>query len=302
MLSTLLRKFIGLILITVSVYINPCLASRTDLADQGNDSDAESNHTTSTPIFGHETEAPFTSVPKSSSQELSANADVPRNDTFTAPSDSLAAPPQKPTQSDNDTMGFVTVATAKPAFKICDCMYKTLSIPEPTTPYTSIEIVRCMCFTAFNPASFQNNPDLTHLVLTDSHLNFSGSEEKIGEGCPNIVHIDLQGCSDLSVGNQAPITPERFAQLAHPDVLLRILSAQCQLLIKNPERSEECYTVEEMKAKFLQSVVEWRSVQKSQEGIYQRIMAILAAGISEFDPTKVAGFGVRAIIKAGTGI
>lgn len=157
-------------------------------------------------------------------------------------------------------------------------------------------------FYCIQPCKFSKQSRFTHLVLTDSHLNFSGSEEKIGEGCPNIVHIDLRGCSDLSVGNQAPITPERFAQLTHPDVLLRILSAQCQLLILNPERYEECYTVEEMKAKFLQSVVESRSVQKSQEGIYQRIMAILAAGISEFDPTKVAGFGIRAIIKAGTGI
>jgi hypothetical protein len=323
MLSTTLRKLLSLLLINVSLLFNPCHASDSNFGDPHDDSDAESSHTTSAGasvgrfVPDSKPDASvirFTLDRPPSSHEVSADdaatiageinpaegRDV-ANGTFTHTIIPIVTTPSKALLL-ADVDEYVNVTNTQPGFTINDGMFTTLIIPESITPYKMISLVRCVCFNSLDPSSFQNNLALTHIILTGSHLNFLGSEEKLGEGCPKLEHIDLRGTADLSIDKDTPITPERFAQLIHPDVLLRILSAQCNVSILNPEHEGTCYTVDEMKAKFLRSVVELRSAQKSQEGIYQRIMAVLAAGINEFDHTKLAGVGVRAAIKACTGI
>lgn len=334
MSSIKLRILLSLVLISISLLFNPCQASNSIFGDPDN-SYAGSSHTTSarasvTRLAGgytrdedegseqsssnHASVARFVPDPPQYQPDTSADdaATVPAdidaspNGTFAAPSPDSAAP-HKPAQLEEasllaDVEEYVNVASTQPGFNINDGMFAILMIPESTTPYKKISLVRCVCFNPLNPSSFQNNPELTHIILTDSHLNLLGSEEKLGEGCPKLEHIDLRNTVDLSIDKDTPITPGRFAQLAHPDLLLRILSAQCKVSILNPEHEGTCYTVDEMKAKFLRSVVELRSAQKSQEGIYQRIMTVLAAGINEFDLKQLLGVSMRAAIKAGTGI
>jgi hypothetical protein len=309
MLSPTLRTLLSLVLISISLLFNPCHASESIFGDPDG-SDNESTHTASAQasvarfVPDQPQYQPDTSADDATTiaGDLGSNgeSDV-ANGTFTHTIAPEVTTPNKALPL-TDVEEYVNVTNTQPEFAITDGMYRTLNIPESSTPYTKITLIRCVCFNSIDPASFQNNPELTHLIFTGSHLNFSGSEEKLGEECPNLVHIDLRGTADISIDKDTPITPERFAQLIHPDVLLRILSSQCNVSILNPKREGSCYTVDEMKAKFLQSVVELCSAQKSQEGISQRIMAVLSAGINEFDHTKLAGVGVRAAIKACTGI
>lgn len=318
MVSTTLRKLIRLTFILLSLSNSLCHASGFDFGT--GDSDSNSPPVTSTDAtrmrFDSDSEyhSPANSTdgsyslytspegaPPTVADDIDTVAESHSANDLLGKSDGLVTQ-QKPIQQDDETMGFVTVANTQPEFTISDATFRTLTIPQPISPFTHIVILGCTCFNPIDSASFQNNPVLTHLVLKNSHLNFAANEEKLGEGCSKLEHIDLRGTADRSIDKDNPITPERFAQLIHPDVLLRILNKKCTVLILNPAEEETCYTLDEMKPKFLQSVTELRSSQESQKSVYQQIIAILSKGIKEFDSANLAGFGVRAAIKAYTGM
>jgi hypothetical protein len=309
MLSIKLCTLISFSLVNVSLLFNQSHASDPFFGDS-NDSG------TFSPPMSPVTKNRFSPDPKTSSTQdsiyqscrldLSVNDaatiadDAITNDTFAMSYPSLTTS-LKPTQSEDEGMGFVTVTNAKAEFMIKDTTFKTLIIPEPISPFKKIMIIQCTCYNSIDAASFQNNPELTHLILTGSYINWGGSEEKLGEGCP-LEYIDLKGTVDISIDKEAPITPERFAQLIHPDILLRILNAQCELFILNPTTVGMCYSVDEMREKFLRSLVERRSDLKSQEGIYQTLIGLLPDRVKDIDPSKVVGLGVRAAFTACTGI
>lgn len=203
--------------------------------------------------------------------------------------------------------GFISVekqARIPATLQIKGGMFDTLSLPNSSMPYTEIMLLNCTCFGPLDPSQFQNNPELRILSLTGSQLNLRHFEEKLGEKCANLSQINLQGFTDVSAEGQTMITPERFAQLAHPDILQRILSGQCTLFISHPEGDNECYGIDEMKEKFLSSILQLRSLRKAEETVstYQRIVEMLKTGVGSIDPSALASSGVRAAINACTGI
>lgn len=275
-------------------------ASQDDLS--GTPCNQEEEHLTSHARFESQPTPSDTEVeahPTELGQDATPNAAFENNTSITSSHKTIL-----PTIEDD---GFVSVEKHEKivaTFHINGGMFDTLVIPHSTMPYTEITLSNCTCFNPFCSSSFQNNSVLTRIVLNNSYLNLRNFEEKLGEGCGNLSHIDLQKFSDVSVDGQTIITPERFAQLAHPDVLQRILSGKCELYISNEEREGECYSLDEMKDRFLSSVLHLRSLTKAKETVstYQAIIDTLSTGVSCLDPSALAGVGFRAAITAYTGM
>lgn len=174
-------------------------------------------------------------------------------------------------------------------------MFDQLAIPHSTMLYAEITLVNCSCFHPLDPSTFQNNSELTRVVFNGSNLNLRQFEEKFGEDCVNLTYIDLQRFVDVSVKEQPLMTPERFAQIAHPCLLQRILGGHCIVLISRPDipeecYKEECYKLEEMKEKFLSSVLQLRSLTKAKEtlSIYQTLIDMISIGASKLGSAQLA--------------
>ncbi|QOL19619.1 hypothetical protein [Candidatus Bodocaedibacter vickermanii] len=191
-----------------------------------------------------------------------------------------------------------------PEFSIVGGMYDALDIPNSTMPYTAITLANCTCNNPLDPSTFQNNSALVRINLSGSQLNFRYFEEKFGAGCLSLTHINLMGTIDGSVDGYPIITPERFAQLAHPDILQRILHGQCSLFISHPERVGGYYIVPEMQKKFLSSILQLRSLNKAKETLstYQSLINMLRSGIEGIDPRAVAAAGANVAFKVCTGL
>jgi hypothetical protein len=209
--------------------------------------------------------------------------------------------------SDTEDEEFVSVApqiNIPPKVSISGGMFSAFALPQSTMPYTSITLAGCICFSSLDPNTFQLNSALTRIILTNSQLNLRQFEENLGENCPNLSHIDLQGFIDVSVEGQPIITPERFAQIAHPCLLQRVLSENCKLYISHPKRSNECYLLEEMKERFLSSVLQLRSLTKAKETIsmYQSVIDMLSTRVERKDLSALATAGIKAAFTAYTGM
>ncbi len=186
-------------------------------------------------------------------------------------------------KSEKEEDGFISVekqAKIKPTLKIVGGMFDTITFPHSILPYTDIELSHCTCFNPLDPSAFKNNPVLSSIILRNSQLNLRYFIENLGENCPILIHIDLQGFVDLSATEQPIVTPERFAQIAHPDLLKRILSGVCTLYISHPDRQTEGYTLDEIKESFLFSIIQMRSLSKSKKTLstYQRLIDMLTTG------------------------
>lgn len=202
---------------------------------------------------------------------------------------------------------FITVPThanVLSEISISGGMFDTLVIPNSTMPYTAITLSNCTCYNPLDPEIFQKNLVLVRIILNGSQLNFRDFEEKFGEGCSNLSHINLLNASDVSVDGYSIITPERFAELAHPDVLQRILCGRCEVFISHPTRERAPYTLEEMKEKFLSSILQLRSLAKAKETLstYQTVIEMLRTGVNKIDPTQLAAAGGRVLLGACTGL
>lgn len=211
------------------------------------------------------------------------------------------------TSKESEEDGFISVekqAKIKPTLKIVGAMFDTLTFPHSTMPYAEIELSHCTCFNPLDPSTVQNNPELLKITLRHSHLNLRNFVENFGENCPSLIHIDLQDSMDLSVTKQPIVAPERFAQIAHPDLLQRILRGACTLYISHPDRQTECYALEEMKEPFLSSILQMRSLSKSKETLstYQRLIDMLTTGASKLDPAQLAAAGGRVLLGVYTGL
>ncbi len=297
-------------------FFNICTASQTLLDDDQSSADCTPAETPT------ESRARFASH---SDDEVDDTHDgtaesPPQNATFAAragtapPSTASTHPEQTPpaaaaaAQSNaEDIEEYVNVpkqAKILPEFSIVGGMFDALVIPISTMPYTAITLSGCSCQALLDPSTFQNNLALVRINLNGSQLNFRDFEEKFGEGCLNLNCIDLMNTIDSSVVGYLIITPERFAQLAHPDILQRILHGHCSLSISHPAREGECYTVPEMQEKFLSSILQLRSLNKAKETLsaYGKLIEMLRAGVEGIDPKALAAAGGRAVFKVYTGV
>lgn len=283
---------------------NICFASEADLDS--------AQHTPSSPLTPLESHARFHADP--------ALVDAPNNDETPTeigrqalPNSTFAARPTTYTSieeslkdSEKEDDGFISVekqAKIKATIQIVGGMFDTLTLPHSTMPYTEIELSHCTCFNPLDQSTFQNNPELSSITLRNSHLNLRNFVENLGEKCTSLIHIDLQGFVDVSATEQPIITPERLAQIAHPDLLQRILRGVCTVFISHPDRQTECYTLEEMKEPFLSSILHLRSLTKAKETLstYQRLIDMLTAGVSKLEPTQLAAAGGRVLLGVYTG-
>lgn len=275
-------------------------------SDEEDDADAESNDGTVEPALQNATFATRIGTAPSTAHTQAEKA---------PPLTAAAAQAQE-----EDTEEFVTVpvqAKISPEFSIVGGMYDALDIPNSTMPYTVLTLANCTCNNPLDPSTFQNNSALVHINLSGSQLNFRDFEEKFGAGCFSLNCIDLRNTVDSSVAGYPIITPERFAQLAHPDILQRILNGQCRLFISHPEREREgkeereekeelqrgCYTVSEMQPKILFSILQLRSLNKAKEPLsaYQSLINMLRSGIEGIDPRAVAAASANVAFKVCTG-
>jgi hypothetical protein len=232
-----------------------------------------------------------------------------QNNTFASRIIPTSPPPStlKAAAKDQNEEEFISVSPqvlVPPTIHINGGMFEDLIIPRSTMWYTKITVSNCTCFNPLDPTTFQNNPALTHISLSSSQLNLRQFEEKFGEGCGNLTCIDLQDFSDVSVTEQPLMTPERFAQIAHPCLLQRVLSENCVVLISHPERPVEPYKLDEMKERFLSSILQLRSLTKAKETIsaYQSLIELLTNGVSKLDPTQLAAAGGRVLLSVYTGM
>lgn len=284
-------------------FFNVCTASETLLGDE-----ADYSNRSSTNITPHESHARF-AQPSDGDDDDEAAESTPQNATFaTQVLPSAAATTGGADQAkEDDTEEYVNVPTQakiSPEFSIVGGMFDALVVPDSTMPYTVITLSGCICQALLAPSTFQNNSALVRINLSGSQLNFRDFEEKFGEGCLSLTHINLLGTIDGSVEGYPIITPERFAQLAHPDILQRILHGQCSLSISHPTREGGCYTVSEMKEKFLSSILQLRSLNKAKETLstYQSLINMLRSGIEGIDPRAVAAAGANVAFKVCTGL
>lgn len=296
---TLLTRFMLL--------LNICFASEANLDS--------AQHIPSSPSTPAESHARF------HADESLVDGDEPNNDetpteisrqvfpnaTFGARTSTYTSVEELLKDSEKEEDGFISVekqAKIKPTLQIVGGMFDTITFPHSTMPFVEIELSNCTCFNPLDPSTFQNNSELSKIALTYSQLNLRYFEEKLGENCPTLLHIDLQGFVDVSVTEQPIITPERFAQIAHPDLLQRILRGVCKVFISRPDRPVECYTLEEMKEPFLSSILHLRSLTKAKETLstYQRLIDMLTTGASKLDPAQLAAAGGRVLLGVYTGI
>ena len=306
MLMNIFRSSVCVMLMS---FFHICTASESRLAES-QDSEGDSTPRPSQARFAVEEEVPDADESHDGTATEVAQSAL-QNTTFAAGIIATSPPPTpaKPNEADKASKEeeFISVepqALVPSTLHINGGMFDALVIPNSTMPYTTITLSNCTCFNPLDPTTFQNNPALTRIVFSNSQLNFRQFEEKFGEGCGNLTYIDLQNFSDVSVEGQSIMTPERFAQIAHPCLLQRVLSEKCVVLISYPDRPTEYYKLDEMKERFLSSILQLRSLTKAKEtiSVYQSLVEMLTNGVSKLDPTQLAAAGVRAAITACTGI
>lgn len=264
-----------LVLSTLVVSLNVCFGSETYFNSGGEDDITPPQFNRPESLGEYDETA--TEIEKSAVQ----------NDTFATqmPTTSIPAVGQtKTTEIEED--GFISVEChlrVNPTFRLVGGMFDTLTLPQSTMPFTEIELSYCTCFTPLDATQFHHNSEVVRIILSHSQFNLRHFEEKLGENCPKLTHIDLQGFVDVSVAEQPIITPERFAQIAHPDLLQRILCGNCNVLISNGDRPSESYSLEEMKERFLSSILQLRSLTKARETIstYQTLIDMIVLQAQE---------------------
>lgn len=301
------RNSIYTLLTSFILLSNFCFASEADLDSV--------QHTPRSPLTPQESQARFQAYAGLEDGDESNNDETPTvigrqvfpNTTFAARPATFRSVEEPSKESEKEEDGFISVekqTKIKPTLKIVGGMFDTLTFPHSTMPYTEIVLSHCTCFNPLDPSTFQNNSELSKISLKNSQLNLRYFIENLGENCPSLTDIDLQGFVDLSATEQPIITPERFAQIVHPDLLQRILRGVCNVFISRPDRPVDCYTLEEMKEPFLSSILHLRSLAKAKETLstYQRLIDMLTTGASKLDPAQLAAAGGRVLLGVYTGI